>query len=57
MCELMFTFTPQYPEEGPEILINFETEREERIAEISDIKDAVVYQPLNNTLCYVIFNF
>ncbi|KAF6024112.1 hypothetical protein EB796_017602 [Bugula neritina] len=54
MCELMFTFTPQYPEEGPEILINFETEREERIAEISDIKDAVVEESLGMSMVFTI---
>ena len=41
-CNLDFTFTPSYPEEGPLMEIETETLSEERVEELIELKDSLV---------------
>ena len=41
-CNLDFTFTPSYPEEGPLMEIETETLSEERVQELIELKDSLV---------------
>jgi len=53
-CNLDFTFTPTYPEEGPLMEIETETLSEERITELMELKESLVEENLGMSMVFTI---